>query len=225
MPEFPQNIARKRISSSLDAYQDYLAQRWQAGCRNARQLWREIQQRGYSGAYRQMSRWAYERRESPAPTTPRKHLEENHQGQLVLSAVRPSSEKQQLPVARRLVWLFLRPVEKLETEEVELRQSLLSHPVLQQGCELVHEFQRMIQKRDTNEFADWLQVCESSKIPEFMNLAAGMKKDQDAIKAALSSQWSNGQTEGQVNRLKLLKRQMYGRANFDLLCLRFLHPP
>jgi transposase len=56
-------------------------------------------------------------------------------------------------------------------------------------------------------------------------LAMGMKKDNEAIKSALSSQWSNGQTEGQVNRLKLLKRQMYGRANFDLLTSRFLHPP
>ena len=73
------------------------------------------------------------------------------------------------------------------TEEVELRQSLLNHSVLQQGCELVYEFQRMIHKRDTNKFADWLQACEKSKIPEFMNLATGMKKDNDAIKAALSS--------------------------------------
>jgi transposase len=93
---------------------------------------------------------------------------------------------------------------------VELRQSLLNLPVLQQGCELVHEFQRMMQKRDMNKFADWLQAGENSKIPEFVNLAAGMKKDNDAIKAAFSSQWSNGQTEGQVNRLKLLKRLMYG---------------
>jgi transposase len=225
MPEFPQKFARKHISSILNPYRDYLGQRWQAGCRNARQLWREIRQRGYPGTYRQVSRWAYERRETPAPTTPRKHLEENHQGQLVLSTVRPNSEKQPLPVARRLVWLFLHPAEKLEADEVALRQSLLNHAVLQQGCELVYEFQQMIYKRDSNKFADWLQACETSKIPEFMNLAAGMKKDYDAIKEALSSRWSNGQTEGQVNRLKLLKRQMYGRANLDLLTSRFLHPP
>lgn len=225
MPEFPQQIARKRMPSMLDPYRDYLSRRWQAGCRNARQLWREIRQRGYPGTYRQVSRWAYERRQSPAPTTPRKHLEVNHQGQLVLSSVRPNTEKQQLPVARRLVWLFLLPMENLEAEEVALRQSLLNHSVLQQGCELVDEFQRMIHKRDRNKFADWLQACENSEIPEFMNLAAGMKKDPDAIKEALSSRWSNGQTEGQVNRLKLLKRQMYGRAKFDLLTSRFLHPP
>jgi transposase len=225
MPEFPQNFARKHLSTILDPYRDYLDQRWQEGCRNARQLWREIRQRGYPGTCKQVSRWAYERRESPALSTPRKHLDENHQGQLVLSSVRPNSEKHQLPVARRLVWLFLHPVEKLEAEEVELRQSLLNHSLLQQGCQLVHEFQQLIQKRDTHKFVDWLQACECSKIPEFMNLAAGMKKDYDAIKAALSSQWSNGQTEGQVNRLKLLKRQMYGRAKFDLLTARFLHPP
>jgi transposase len=227
MLEFPQKIARKRISSILDPYRDYLDQRWQAGCRNARQLWREIQQRGYPGTYRQVSRWAYERRESPAPTTPRKYLEENPQGQLELSPVRSHSEKQQLPVARRLVWLFLHPIEKLDEEEVELRPPipLMNHSVLQHGCELVYDFQRMVHKRDAHQFANWLQACETSKITEFVNLAMGMKKDYAAIKAALSSQWSNGQTEGQVNRLKLLKRQMYGRANFDLLSLRFLHPP
>jgi len=225
MPEFPQQIARKPMSSILDPYRDYLSRRWQEGCRNARQLWREIRQRGYPGTYRQVSRWAYERRQSPAPTTPRKHLEVNHQGQLELSAIRPHQEKQRLPVARRLVWLFLHPIEKLDEKEMLLRQHLMNHPVLQQGCELVYAFQRMVHRREVHKFADWLQACETSKIPEFVNLAMGMKKDDDAIKAALSSQWSNGQTEGQVNRLKLLKRQMYGRANFDLLTSRFLHPP
>jgi transposase len=225
MPEFPQQIARKRMSSLLDPYRDYLNRRWQEGCRNARQLWREIRQRGYPGSYRQISRWAYERRQSPAPTTPRKHLEENHQGQLGLSAIRPYQDKQRLPVARRLVWVFLHPIEKLDEKEVQLRQYLLNHPVLQQGCELVHNFQRMVHKHEAHKFADWLQACETSQIPEFVNLAIGMKKDDGAIKAALSFQWSNGQTEGQVNRLKLLKRQMYGRANFDLLTARFLHPP
>ncbi len=225
MPEFPQKIARKRMSSILDPYRDYLGQCWQKGCRNARQLWREIRKRGYPGTYRQVSRWAYERRKSPAPTTPRKHLEENPQGQLELSAVRPHAEKQRLPVARRLVWLFLHPIEKLDKEEVELRQHLMNHSVLMQGCGLVYDFQRMVRLRDPQKFADWLQACETSKIPEFVNLALGMKKDIEAIQAALSSPWSNGQTEGQVNRLKLLKRQMYGRANFDLLTSRFLHPP
>jgi transposase len=225
MPEFPQQIARKRIASILDPYRNYLRQRWQAGCRNARQLWREIKQSGYPGTYRQVSRWAYERRQTPAPSTPKKYLEKNHQGELELSAIRPHQEKPSLPVARRLVWVFLHPIEKLDEQEIQLRQHLMNHPVLQHACELVYDFQRMVRKREAQKFTVWLQACETSKITEFANLAKGMKKDDAAIKAALTSPWSNGQTEGQVNRLKLLKRQMYGRANFDLLTLRFLHPP
>jgi transposase len=75
---------------------------------------------------------------------------------------------------------------------VELRQSLMKHSVLEQGCELVCDFQRMVNKRDTHPFADWLQACEDSKIPEFINLVAGMKKDNDAIRAALSHSVSLG---------------------------------
>lgn len=69
MPEFPQKLARKRMASMLAPYEAYLSQRWQAGCRNALQLWREIQEKGYPGTSRQVSKWAYERREQPAPTT------------------------------------------------------------------------------------------------------------------------------------------------------------
>jgi transposase len=225
MPEFPQKTVRKRIASILDPYQDYLSHRWHEGCRNARQLWREIQQRGYPGTYRQVSRWVYERRPTPASTTPRKYLQEDTHGQVELNSVRPSTTETGLPVARRLVWVFLHPLEKLDEEEVKLRQSLLNHAVLQQACQLVYEFQHMVHKRDGDNFTSWLQACQASQIPEFVNLALGMKKDQAAIQSALSSEWSNGQTEGQVNRLKLLKRQMYGRANFDLLAARFLHPP
>jgi transposase len=225
MPEFPQKTVRKHIASILDAYQAYLSQRWHEGCRNARQLWREIQQRGYPGTYRQVSRWVYERRPTPASTTPRKHLQEDLHGKLELCSIRPPVAEPGLPVARRLVWLFLHPLEKLDEEEVKLRQSLLNHAVLQQACQRVYEFQHMVHKRDGENFTGWLQACQASKIPEFVNLALGMKKDHEAVQSALSSQWSNGQTEGQINRLKLLKRQMYGRANFDLLAARFLHPP
>ena len=225
MPEFPQKTVRKRLTSILDPYQDYLSQRWHEGCRNARQLWREIRQRGYPGTYRQVSRWVYERRPTPASTTPRKYLQENPHGKLELRSIRPPTAEPGLPVARRLVWLFLHPVEKLDEDEVKLRQCLLNHAALQQGCQLVYDFQQMVHKRDGDNFTSWLQAGQASKIPEFVNLARSMKKDHQAIQTALSSEWSNGQTEGQVNRLKLLKRQMYGRANIDLLAARFLHPP
>jgi transposase len=225
MPEFPQKMVRKHIASILDPYQDYLSQRWHEGCRNARQLWREIRQRGYPGTYRQVSRWVYERRPTPASTTPRKYLQANPHGQLELRSMRASTAEPGLPVARRLVWLFLHPVEKLDEDEVKVRQCLLNHAALQHACQLVYDFQQMMHKQDGDHFTNWLQACQASQIPEFVNLALGMKKDLEAIQAALSSEWSNGQTEGQVNQLKLLIRHMYGRANFDLLAARFLHPP
>ena len=225
MPEFPQKIARKRMFSMLDPYLDYLSRRWQEGCRNALQLWREIRKMGYSGTSRQVSRWAFERREHPSPTTPRKYLKENSPGQLEFHSKREPPQKQRLPVARRLVWLFLHPIERLETEEKELLDQLKNHSVLVRAWELEKDFQRMVRERESHEFEDWLQRCEASRIPEFVNLAKGIRKDYQAVKAALCSNWSNGQTEGQINRLKLLKRQMYGRAKFDLLRLRFLHPP
>ncbi len=70
----------------------------------------------------------------------------------------------------------------------------------------------------------WLNACAASNISDLMNFATGIRHDYAAVRAALATRWSNGQTEGQVNRLKYLKRQMYGRANFDLLRQRVLHP-
>ena len=69
----------------------------------------------------------------------------------------------------------------------------------------------------------WLQRASHSQIAEFKSLAKSMQGDYAAIHAACSQSWSQGQVEGQVNRLKCIKRQMYGRANFDLLRLRVLH--
>jgi transposase len=74
-------------------------------------------------------------------------------------------------------------------------------------------------------FDAWLQACETVTAVQVQNFALGLRQDEAAVRAALTLPWSNGQTEGQVNRLKFIKRQMYGRANFDLFRLRVLHPP
>lgn len=80
----------------------------------------------------------------------------------------------------------------------------------------------MICSRRSATFDAWLETSESSKIAPLKTFAAGLKRDYTEVKAALELPWSNGQTEGQVNKLKLIKRQMYGRANFDLLRQRVL---
>ena len=84
-----------------------------------------------------VSRWAYERRSTPAPSTPRIYLQEDSHGQLERNPIRPSTTEPGLPVVKRLIWLFLLPVEKLDEEEVKLRQGLLNHTVLQQAWQLL----------------------------------------------------------------------------------------
>ncbi|HWQ35240.1 MAG TPA: transposase [Blastocatellia bacterium] len=90
---------------------------------------------------------------------------------------------------------------------------------------LAQRFGRLIRERDEEEFVNWLAEAEASGSRELKGFAAGLKRDRAAVKAALEYAWSNGQTEGQVNRLKLIKRAMFRRAKFDLLKARVLAAP
>ena len=81
----------------------------------------------------------------------------------------------------------------------------------------------MIRERQADVLPAWLERAERSSVTEMKSFAIGIKQDYAAIAAALEHEWSNGQTEGQITRLKLIKRQMYGRANFDLLKARVLY--
>lgn len=92
-------------------------------------------------------------------------------------------------------------------------------PRLAQAAQLVDRFQRMIRNRSTEDFPCWLTDAAAGPIASF---AKGIAADQAAVLAALMEPWSNGQTEGQINRLKLIKRQMYGRAHLDLLRARVI---
>ncbi|GAC1385129.1 MAG: hypothetical protein NVSMB33_14040 [Ktedonobacteraceae bacterium] len=94
---------------------------------------------------------------------------------------------------------------------------------LAKAYQLSQDFVSMLKERKAGELQQWLQRASQSHIAEFKSLARGMQRDYAAIHAACCQSWSQGQVEGQVNRLKCLKRQMYGRANFDLLRLRVLH--
>ena len=81
----------------------------------------------------------------------------------------------------------------------------------------------MVKERDADGLRGWLVDAQRSEVAEFITFANGITADIGAVRAALEYEWSNGQTEGQVHRLKLIKRQMYGRAKFDLLRKRILH--
>ena len=80
----------------------------------------------------------------------------------------------------------------------------------------------MVRQHTAAHLDNWLTACIQTQVQNLKTFAVGLHQDYVAVHAALAKPWSNGQTEGQVNRLKLIKRQMYGRANFDLLRLRLL---
>ena len=136
-----------------------------------------------------------------------------------------AADQPSLPASQRLVWLFLKHTDQLDLEDLRVQDQLLFHPTLLKTRELAQEFQQIVRDHNGPALDIWLNTCKTADIPEFANFAASLRQDYQAVKAGITLTWSNGQTEGQVNKLKMMKRQMYGRANLDLLRSRLLHPP
>ena len=88
---------------------------------------------------------------------------------------------------------------------------------------LAGEFAELVRKRSQSSLAEWLAKAEASGCAELKSFAAGLRLDEAAVRAALTTAWNNGPVEGQVNRLKTIKRQMYGRAGLALLRARVRH--
>ena len=119
--------------------------------------------------------------------------------------------------------LFVRRPEELkEVEQQDVAQMTSACADIATAYELAQGFASMIRQRLSHELEPWLEAAKSAGLVKFRKLAKGLWSDQEAVAAALIYPWSNGQAEGQINQLKLIKRLMYGRANFDLLRHRVL---
>lgn len=128
---------------------------------------------------------------------------------------------QRPPTLRSLTWpVVRRPGERLEEDEQLLAQLSEGHPKLERTIQLARDFADIIRQRQVEKLDTWLEQAAESGYQSWRNFADGLIQDYDAVRAALWLNWSNGPTEGHINRLKCLKRQMYGRANDDLLCKR-----
>jgi transposase len=128
-----------------------------------------------------------------------------------------------LPSVREVAWMLLLP-EKLDDAQCFTVERLCQlFPQIERAKELAQAFIRIVRERPPTELNGWLSSAARSKLQEFISFARGLSEDYEAVKNAMRYAWSNGQLEGQVNRLKLIKRQMYGRAKFDLLRARVLH--
>lgn len=214
---FPERAATKPRASQIDRFAAYLEQRWAEGCTNASQLWREVQERGYTGTRKQVARWAEHQRTQLAPTTPTK--DRTHIG---VTGGDKMSASTRLPRPRALVWVVLREVEQVEATEKLLLEHLRCDGMMANAHDLAQSFQAMVRQRQADQFDSWLQGCSDAEAVELKNFAASLRREESAIQAALTEVWSTGPVEGQITRLKSMKRQMYGRANFDLLRRRVL---
>jgi transposase len=216
---FPEITLRRRMPSILDRWEPYLLGRWQAGCHNALQLYREIHEQGYAGSCPLVSRWAARyRKEHPDPPT-------------AVAATTPEPPATQIQSSRRRLspsqaaWLLVQPPADL-TEEEHAALDKLQKAVAEVATAytLAQDFIRMVRERTVDALADWIARAAASSVAELGSFATGLQRDLAAVTSGLSLPWSNGQVEGQINRLKLIKRTMYGRASFDLLRKRVLAP-
>jgi transposase len=193
-------------SSKLAPYMGYMIQRWESGCHNATQIWREIRKQGFNGSRRIVSEWATKKRKS-----------------MQSSGSDPVPEKIIPWSVSRASWLLVKQEEKLTGDDkAALERMKQADEEVAQAYTLGQRFAGMIRERQSESLLPWLEDVARSGIGGLTGFAKGLKQDIAAVTNALSLPWSNGQTEGQVNRLKLIKRQMYGRASFGLLRKRVL---
>jgi transposase len=210
----PEPAPRQRLSI-LDPYKAYLIQRWQQGCCNARQLWRDIRQQGYGGSRSVVSQFTADLRRAHG-LPPRTRLLSSQGTPLVM-------ENHPLLTPRRATWLILSRPEALATEEQQLVARICQlHPDVEAAVTLAQAFAGIVRQRLADELDAWLEQALASALPAFRSFVNGVRRDYAAVKAGLSLKWSTGPVEGHINRLKFIKRQMYGRAKFDLLRLRVL---
>lgn len=127
------------------------------------------------------------------------------------------------PPPRDVAWMLLRPERVNDEERVVVERLCQFFPNLNIARGLALDFVRLVRQRAAELLPAWLRSAARSQLKEFVGFARGIGEDYEAVRKALTYEWSNGQLEGQVNRLKLIKRQMYGRAKLDLLRARVLH--
>jgi transposase len=192
----------------LEPYEPYLLRRWDEGCRMATVLWRELQTQGFAHSLTNVQRFVAELRRQGPPATGRP---------------RTALTKPHGPPPRQVAAIVLRRPEKRSDDQCAYLAHLrATDPAIATATDLVADFLVMLRRREGDRLPAWLDQAEGSGIDDLVRFARKLRTDLAAVRAGLMLRQSNGQTEGQVNRLKLVKRQGYGRAKPDLLRKRVL---
>ena len=213
LSEPPPRPRYRRRASVLDPYLPYLVKRWNEGCRSAKRLYAEIRDQGYHHSVdtvnRLLSSFRHtEQRDGKLPHAPR---------------AKRGSIAGASPTTKNVAALFLRREEMLNEEQKEYLERLCASDVaLADARRLTQGFAKMVRNLEGERLGRWLKEAEASGASVMKKFATGLKKDLPAVRAGLTEEWSNGPVEGFITKLKLIKRQGYGRANFDFLRTRAL---
>jgi transposase len=202
-PSFPEWGKPARTRSAIDPYRAYLQERWQQGCQETGPLWQELNARGFTGSRMMAYRWIQVQREKPTSAPAQRQNQANQTPQSM--------------APRHLAWLFLRDPEQLEPQEKQTLSLIRQSPQVEMAYGFVQHFVILLKERDAQPLSIWLWDCQQSGISDLVTFAQGWEKEGSALRAAFTLPYSNGPVEGKINKLKYIKRSMYGRSGFPLL--------
>lgn len=190
----------QNLPSILDPYKPYIHQRWREGHTVAVRLHAELRERGFTGSYPVVRNYLQRFRRSPDNPAP----------------PRP-------PGIRKVTgWITRNPQHIREEDKRKLKEILARCPELDAATGHVRSFAAMMAVRSADRLPTWIIAARADKNVGLRSFADGLMKDFDAIALGLSTEWSSGCVEGRVTDIKLLKRQMAGRARHPLLRKRVL---
>jgi transposase len=185
------------------------------GCRNGAHLFRTIRRQGFRGQYGIVALYVRRMRQAQG-LAPRQRRSDPP-----LPTVTEAPHRRLTP--RQATWLVLRPAERSTAQDHhQLAQLSAQTPELAEAVALAQDFAALVRRRQPTQLDPWLTRAATSALTPFRRLAKGLRADYAAVKAGVTLPWSQGPIEGQINRLQMLKRQMFGRAHADLLAQRCL---
>jgi transposase len=200
--EFPERKPPHRRPPKVSEFSAYLEQRWNEGCHNASRLYHEIREKGYSGKRAMVARFVAGWRKTG-------------------KAVRPNAPERISP--KHAAILVTRAADQMKDEQQRLLDRIANQcPDVLALRQIALSFRAALTAENSTYLRRWIEGAKRNEFGHIVRFAYGLQKDISAVSAAVDTSWSTGQVEGQINRLKMIKRQMYGRAGFELLRARVL---
>lgn len=210
--EVPKRAAARPRPNPAEPFADYLQERWENGCHNAQALYAELVQQGFTGSLPALRRFLQPWRAECPPKQPKERLRTQRQK----PALRPTWKE-----ARTAILCLAEHLK--ESQRLLLQELLALHPSLKLAHGLVQQFRDLVRNQDPSALDNWFAVAAESGLAPFERLARTLTADRAAVLAGITLPWSTGPVEGQITRVKLIKRIGYGRASLPLLRARVLY--